>query len=39
MSFHVQYEAAMRVVHVLMRHRRLRPQDRAVEQQTAPAEA
>jgi dolichol-phosphate mannosyltransferase len=38
MSFHVQYEAAMRVVHVLMRHRRLRPENRVIEQQPAPAE-
>jgi dolichol-phosphate mannosyltransferase len=38
MSFHIQYEAALRVVHVLMRHRRLRPQHRVVEQQATPAE-
>ena len=39
MSFHIQYEAALRVLHVLMRHHHLHPKDRVVEQAAVPAEA
>jgi len=39
MSFHIQYEAAVRVIHVLRQHRRLRPQHRFIEQPPEPTTA